>query len=131
IDYGKLFPVVYELDYINNGGNDFKFLITEAARCIISLDLVSLKISVQKESQNSTENLKLGEEISIAANDGKIVVKSSSSVKKNFSVFTIDGRKIHSNSFVYDSEISLPKGYYIVKITDGKGKQCQKTGILN
>lgn len=131
IEYGTMLPIVYEFEYYNNGGKDFKFLITEAARCIISLDLVSMKISVQKESENSTKNLKPGEDVTIAANAGKIVVKSSSSTKKNFAVFAIDGRKIHSNSFVYDSEISLPKGYYIVKITDGKGKQCQKTGILN
>ncbi|HEY6915632.1 MAG TPA: SusF/SusE family outer membrane protein, partial [Paludibacter sp.] len=118
IEYGKQFPVVYELDYISNGGNDYKFVATEAARCNIKLDLVTMKILVQKETENSIQNIKMNDDITISAGSGKITVKSSSSSKKKISIFTIDGRKIYNESFVYNSEISLSKGYYFVEITD-------------
>lgn len=131
IEYGQLFPVVYELDYISNGGNDYKFVVSEAARCKIKLDLVTMKILVQKETENSTQNLKMNDDVTISAGSGKITVKSSSSSKKKIAVFTIDGKKIYNDSFVYNSEILLSKGYYFVEITDVNGKQCRKIGIFN
>lgn len=131
IEYGKLFPVVYELDYINNGGNDYKFVVSEAARCNIKLDLVTMKIVVQKETENSIQNLKVNDDVTISTGSGKITVKSSSSSKKKISIFTIDGRKIYNEYFVYNSEISLSKGYYFVEIADVNGKQCRKIGVFN
>jgi len=74
----------------------------------------------------------MSDEVIIKTSDGKIVVKCSSAYEKNLAVFAIDGRKIHSNSFVYDSEVSLSKGYYIVKVTDSKGlANVERTCILN
>jgi len=132
IEYGKAFPIVYEFEYFNNGGNDFKFLITEAGRCVFNVDLANMQMLVRKESQNSTGDLKPGDEVIIRAIAGKIQVKSTSSFRKSVAVYAIDGRKIHSNSFVYDSEISLPTGYYIVKVTDSKGiDNLRKTVVLN
>jgi len=132
IVYDQLLPVVYEFEYYNNGGNDYKFLIPDSGRCIINMDLAGMKILVKKETQNSTKNLKMSDEVVITANAGKIVVKCFSAFKKNLAIYAIDGRNIYSNSFVYDSEISLPKGYYIVKVADSKGlNNVKKTCILN
>jgi len=132
IEYGKTFPIVYEFEYYNNGGNDFKFNITEADRCEIRVDLANMQMMVRKEAPNSIENLNQGEDITITADAGKIHVKSSFPFRKTFAVFAIDGRKIHSNSFVYDTEMSLPKGYYIVKVTNSRGVDTvKKMGVLN
>lgn len=132
IEYGKLYPIVYEFEYYNNGGNDYKFVIPEAGRCIINVDLVTMKMSIQKENQSSTNDLKSGGEVTVTANSGKIIIKSPSSSKKKVAVFTIDGRKVYSDSFLHNSEISLPKGYYIVNITDSNGRDnLLKTGVLN
>lgn len=122
IEYGKSYPLVYEFEYYNNGGNDYKFQITEAGRGVVNVDLANMQLMVRKDTLSSTGSLKQDDEVLITANAGKITVKSSSSLVKNFAVFAIDGRKIHSNSFVYDSEASLPKGYYVVKVTDSTGK---------
>ncbi|MDP4240332.1 MAG: SusF/SusE family outer membrane protein [Bacteroidota bacterium] len=130
IEYGKSYPLVYEFEYYNNGGNDYKFVIPQADRCTIDVDLANMQMSVRKETQNSIENLKPGDEVIVTANAGKIQVKSSSSFRKDFAVFAVDGRKIHSNSFVYDSEVSLPKGCYIVKVTDNTGKGIIKKIVI-
>lgn len=130
IEFGKVYPVVYEFEYYNNGGKDYKFLIPEAGKCVINMDLASMQIKVSKEINNAIGNLKQDDELIITTNDGKIQVKSSSSVKKNFAVFAVDGRKVHSNSFVSDAEVSLPKGCYIVKVTDSKGSVI-KTDVLD
>jgi len=119
--YDKVLPLVYELDY-GISGNDFKFLITKAGRCVINVDLANMQLLVTKENLNSTENAKMNDEVIITAHAGKIVVKCSSSFKKNLAVFAIDGRKVFSNSFVYESEIALPKGCYIVNVTDSNGR---------
>jgi len=114
--------LIYESDYINTGGNDFKFLSTESGRCTVNVDLAGMTMSVKKENLNSTENVNRSDEVIITANAGKIKVKSSTAFMKNLAVFSIVGRKIYSNSFVYDSEISLPKGCYIVKVDDSTGE---------
>lgn len=130
IEYGRSYPVVYELDYNSNGGNDFKFRATEATRCTIQLNLDKMQMMVVKENQSSTEKIKQADEVIITANLGKIRVKSSSPFKKTFDVFALDGRKIHSNSFFYDSDISVPKGCYIVKVTDVRGmEKVKKMGL--
>lgn len=131
VEFGKLYPIVYEFEYFNNGGNDFKFVITEAAKCTFNVDLAAMKISVHKETQSSTGSLKQNDEVFINARDGKIVVSSSTDLKKNVSVFTVDGRKIHNKSFVSHFEVRLPKGYYIVKVTDSKGSRFENSCILN
>lgn len=131
IEYGKAFPIVYEFEYFNNGGNDFKFVITEAQKCTINVDLANMQMLVRKETPSSTENLKQDDEVVITTKAGKIQVKSTSASKKDFAVFAIEGRKIHSNSFVYDSEVALPKGYYLVKITDCTGIENIKKIVIN
>ena len=120
--YDQAMPLVYESDYINNGGNDFKFLITEPGRCTVNVDLAAMQLKVQKENQNSTGNVTSGDGVIITGVDGKIVVKCASDFRKNLAVFAIDGRKIYSDSFVFNSEVALPKGSYIVKVDDNTGK---------
>jgi len=119
--YDKLYPFVYEAENIG-GGNDFKFLITEPGGCTISVDLATKKMLVKKVDLSSTGKEKKNDEVIIVANDGNVAVTCSSSLQKNLDVFAIDGRKLYSNSFVYNSEFSLPKGCYIVNVTDSNGK---------
>jgi len=121
--YNQLFPIVYEFEYYNNGGNDYKFVMTESGRCSINIDLAGMKMMVKKENLNSSENVKMSDEVIITANASKIAVKSTSAFKKNLAIYGIDGRKIYSKSFVYDSEITLPKGSYVVKVDDSRGKE--------
>jgi len=52
--YDQAFPLVSEFEYYNNGGKDYKFLITESGRCVINVDLAAMQILVRKETQNST-----------------------------------------------------------------------------
>jgi len=120
--YNQLFPIVYEFEYYNNGGNDYKFIFTESGRCTINIDLAGMKMLVKSENVNSTENVKMSDDVTITTIESKIAIKSTSSFIKNLVVYGIDGRKIYSNSFVYDSEITLPKGCYVVKVDDNKGE---------
>lgn len=131
IVYWQLYPIVYEFEYYNNGGKDFKFLVTEAQRCIINLDLVSMKIVVTKESENSTKDNKFNNDVEISSFNGKIKVSSSSAGKKNFSILTVDGKEIYKSVFVSQSEVPLTKGYYVVKITDNNGKFSKTVGVVN
>lgn len=128
--YDQSMTLIYESDYINNGGNDFKFLITESGRCSINVDLALMKMMVKKENLNSTENVNMRDELIITANAGKIAVLCTSDLRKNLSVFSIEGKKIYSNTFVYDSEISLPKGCYIIKVTDSNGKDMVRKIVV-
>jgi len=119
--FDRLYPFVFEAEN-TAGGNDYKFLITEPGGCSINMDLANTKMFVKKVDLSSTDNTKLNDEVIMTANAGRIVVKCSSSFKKNLAVFGIDGRHLYTNSFVYNSEVSLPKGCYIVKVTDSNGK---------
>jgi hypothetical protein len=123
IEYGKALPIVYEFEYYNNGGNDFKFLISEPARCTIDVDLLNMQMSVKKETQSSIEHTKASNDVIISANSGKVSVKSSSSFAKTIDIFSMVGARIFGSSFVLNAEIVLPKGCYVVKVTDTKGQE--------
>lgn len=131
IVYGTQYPIVYEADYITLGGNDYKFVITQAERCVFSIDLINMKITVQKEEQSAVNDTFIGNDYTIFSDQGKIWVSSTSASKKHFEVFSIGGQKLYADSFVNHTEIALPKGYYIVKVSDNQGKECKKVGVLN
>lgn len=131
IVYGTNYPIVFEPDYISLGGNDYKFAITEAQRCVFTLDLAAMKIQVNKESENSTENTKFSNEVEIKSVNGKIIVNSSTTEKKHFSVLTIDGKEVYKNTFISKTEIKLPQGYYIVKVNNTYNNLCKKVSLIN
>lgn len=119
--FDRTYPFVYEAENVG-GGHDYKFVINETGGCTINMDLANMKMLVQKADLSSTGNVNKNDEVIITANAGKVAVKCSSSLQQNLEVFAIDGRKLYSDSFVFDSEFSLPKGCYIVNVTDSNGK---------
>lgn len=131
IVYGKTYPVVYEFEYYNNGGKDYKFVIPQTDRCVINLDLVSMTIVVNKESQNGLKNNDLSNDVAISTFNGKVKVDSFTTTDKHFSVLTVDGREIYQSTFVSHAEVALAKGYYVVKITDRNSKLSKTVGVIN
>ena len=129
--YGTQYPVVYEADYISQGGNDFKFVITKADRCVFNIDLVSMKLIVTKEEENAIDDTESENGLKIFSEDKKIRITSTSGSKKQLEIFSVGGQKMHSGSFVYNASVALAKGYYIVKVTDNKDKLCEKVGVFN
>lgn len=130
IVYGKSYPIVYEFEYYNNGGKDYKFLISGADRCVINIDLISMTIVVNKESENSLNNNQMND-VTITSNNGKVLINSQSSSDKQFSVLTVDGKEVYKSRFVTHAEVALDKGYYVVKISDNNSKICKTVGVLN
>ena len=128
--YGTQYPVVYEADYISQGGNDFKFVITEADRCVFNIDLVNMKLVITKDEESAVDDLNSENGLKISSGNANIKITSTSATKKHLEVFSIGGQKLHESSFVHNTNVPLSKGYYIVKVTDSKAKLCKKVGVF-
>lgn len=128
--YGTQYPLVYEADYISQGGNDFKFVITEADRCVFNIDLVNMKLVITKDEESAVDDLNSENGLKISSGNANIKITSTSATKKHLEVFSIGGQKLHESSFVHSTNVPLSKGYYIVKITDSKAKLCKKVGVF-
>lgn len=128
--YGTQYPVVYEADYISQGGNDFKFVITEADRCVFNIDLVNMKLVVTKDEESAVDAPDSENGLKITSEKANIKITSTSATKKHLEVFSIGGQKLHESSFVHNTNVPLSKGYYIVKVTDRKAKLCKKVGVF-
>lgn len=128
--YGTQYPVVYEADYISQGGNDFKFVITEADRCVFNIDLVNMKLVITKDEESAVDDLNSENGLKISSGNANIKITSTSATKKHLEVFNIGGQKLHESSFVHNTNVPLSKGYYIVKVTDSKAKLCKKVGVF-
>lgn len=131
IQFNTNYPVVYEFEYYNNGGNDYKFVFNQPAKCTISLDLAKMKVLVQKEASTSREEIsKPKAQYNISGYNEIIRASSSDTLPKQISVYNYVGQKVHTNYFVSNTEFSIPKGFYIVVITDSQKQVCKKVKLM-
>lgn len=129
VQFGTLYPVIYELDYISSGGNDYKFVFEEAGNVVINIDLKNLKMKVDQETGIADDPL-AGSDITVSTKEGKLVIRSSSTASKNYSVYSVDGRKIHTGAFVDYDEKVLDKGYYILNVIDETNRKLVMRVLL-
>ncbi|HEX3009211.1 MAG TPA: hypothetical protein VHO90_16525 [Bacteroidales bacterium] len=131
VQYNINYPVVYEFEYYNNGGKDYKFVFNQAVKCTISLDLSAMKVLVQKATTTPVEVInKQTTQYNIRGHNETIRASSSDTLPKEISVFNYVGQKVYSNNFVSNTEFSIRKGFYIVVITDTQKQVCKKVKLM-
>lgn len=131
IQFNINYPVVYEFEYYNNGGKDYKFVFNHAVKCTIFLDLSSMKVMVQKESTTPVEVIKKQTpHYYIRGYNETISASSSDTLPKEISVYNYVGQKVYTNNFVSNTEFRVKKGFYIVVITDSQKQVCKKVKLM-
>jgi hypothetical protein len=126
---GKEHNIVYESEYYNGNGNDYKFVMPEAGEYTFTVNLNTMKMLVQKDAtviQNPTDNSK----IHFFTEKGKLIIKNDNEQQLQSTVFGIDGRIITRKTFAGSTKIALPKGCYIVLVNSTTGKRVASNRIL-
>ena len=126
---GNEHNIIYEFEYYNNGGNDYKFVMPEPGEYRFTVNLNTMKMRVDR-SATGLNTLPEDNSTVCFSGNGKLSLKSTSNQALQAAVFGIDGRKITKASFVGYTEISLPKGFYIVILNDVNGKKIAGHKII-
>ncbi|MBN2487108.1 MAG: SusF/SusE family outer membrane protein [Bacteroidales bacterium] len=119
IEFGKEYPIVFEYEYWNGGGNDYKFVFDESTECTISLNLSTMKMVVHSGTTHVRNTIdKQSAQYNIIGHNGMIRASSSDLSPKKIVLYNYVGQKVYANNFVLNTEFSFPKGFYIAIITD-------------
>jgi hypothetical protein len=126
---GNEHNLVYEFEYYNGGGNDYKFVMPETGEYRFTVDLNTMKLRVDQPGTelNAPHS---DREIIYYSHSGKLFLKGNAGQRLQVAVYGIDGRKVAAAIFVENAEIALPKGFYIVVPSDGSGKRVAGRKVL-
>lgn len=113
--------VTYEKDY-GRLGNDYKFIIGEEhddKLVTITLDLNTKTIMVS----NTITDVDVVKErlVAVYTTQGKVFVNGMSDETYNVRILTVDGRQILHRTIEDNEGITIPKGCYLVTVTDKSG----------
>lgn len=112
--------LVYEENYLNGNGNDYKFVLPDAGEYHFTVDLNTMKLLV-RDLATHVENPKADNGILFFSEEGKLFLKSHDEQRLQADVFGFDGREIAHRTFVRNTEIPLPQGCYFVLVRNGSG----------
>lgn len=130
IVFDREYPVIYEFEYYNNGGKDYKFLFRENTECTIQLDLSTMTLKVKKTTTDSKESLLQESPYAVTVHQGKVILSSSSTSLQRLTVYRYDGSKLYDFSFSSRIEFLADKGCYILQMTDLDGMYLGKLKVL-
>lgn len=130
VEFDTEYSIVYEYEYYNNGGNDYKFVFNDTTTCTILVNLHTMKMVVKKGITNDIGLNKQPQSYKICGNNGVIKASTNDYLPKNISVYNFAGQKVYNNTFVLNTEFNIQKGFYIVIITDNKKQVCKKTKLV-
>lgn len=118
--FGTEYPVVYEFESWNNGGNDYKFIFSDSKKCTIHLDLSAMKMTVIEGLASGINQLENQTAYSIVGYNGIVKASSTDLSPKKITVYSVDGSVRYCNNFVSNIKFNIQKGIYIVVIIDRK-----------
>ena len=128
--FGTEYPIVYEFESWNNGGNDYKFVFSDSKKCTIHLDLSAMKMTVIEGLASGINQLENQTAYSIVGYNGIVKASSTDLSPKKITVYSVDGSVRYCNNFVSNIKFNIQKGIYIVVITDRQNKICKREKIV-
>ncbi|MHB9055680.1 MAG: hypothetical protein ACYC2P_05935 [Paludibacteraceae bacterium] len=126
IVFGQSQDIVYEFEYWNGGGNDYKFVVSQSEQVTIQVDLKTMKMIVINDL-TGVSPVEKQSGFHLFSKNGKVYVKNTAENKFHMNVFGIGGHMILNRNFQKDCVISLNNGMYIVELQeDESGVYRQK-----
>lgn len=127
---GKEYNVVYEESYFVQG-NDYKFVIPEAGDCQLTLNLNTMKLKVGGDPISGIKpEYNNDKGVIFFSENGKLFLKSEYGQPLQAQVFGIDGKLITRKIFSESTDISLPKGCYIVLLSNEAGERISSVRTI-
>lgn len=127
---GKEHDLVYEFEYYNGGGKDYKFFVQEAGEYIFTINLNTMKLRVDDPTTDFKDIISAKDEVRVFAHSGKLFLNSNIEQSLQSTIYTIDGRQIIKKTFAKNTEISLPKGLYLVTLSNSVGQKIANIKTL-
>jgi hypothetical protein len=119
-------PIIYEFEYYNNGGNDYKFVMPKACLCTITVDLKEMRMTVQNNGETAlpAPATAPGDAIAIRYDRQSrllyIDAKTGDAPSALVSIFTMNGTVVAQRKLGNGFSISLPAGIYGVSAANAK-----------
>jgi hypothetical protein len=120
---GNEHDIVYEFEYYNGGGNDYKFVMPDPGEYRFTLNLNTMKLRVDRPSTEMETIRHNDDGIIFSSGNGKLFLKNTSGQTCEAQVFGIDGRKVTETTFTGSAGITLPKGFYLILLNSGNNRK--------
>lgn len=127
---GKDHNLVYEFEYYNGGGNDYKFLIPQAGNYLFTINLNTMKLKVDNPATNTKDLSNNSNGVRIFSRYGKLLISYEKDQLIQSTVYTIDGKEISNKKFTRNTEIKLPKGFYLIVLNNLDGTNISNTKTI-
>jgi hypothetical protein len=128
---GSEHNIVYEENYLNGGGNDYKFVMPVSGDYKFTVNLNTMKMRVDETTTNTVFPVFSSDDgIVFYSNNGKLYIKSNNEKVLHAVVYSIDGKIISYKSFADITDIALPKGFYIVHLNNSCGDRIKNIKTL-
>ncbi len=123
--------IVYEENYLNGGGNDYKFVMPISGEYQFTVNLNTMKMRVEEPLTGSiSPSLSTDQGIVFFSKNGKLFINSNNDQVFQAIIYSIDGKIISKKTFVNNTDISLPKGFYIVHLNNSSGDRLTNIKTL-
>lgn len=119
--------------FTDRRSDDYKWTVDEdkQGRYVIKINALEETIEATYFADPSTGLAKNEMNTKVFAGSGKIIVQADTEASKTIEVFIMDGRCVAKKLFTREVEISLTKGIYVVKISDGSSNTItEKVSII-